>query len=254
MGFHIEGSVAVVTGAASGIGLAIARSLATRGASVVLSDLDGERLAEALASVSGTGAMAECCDVRSEAEMDALARRVVERHGRIDLLINNAGVGLGGPVEAIALVDWEWAIDINVLGVVRGIRAFLPQMLAQGTGHIVNTASSVALFADAPQAIPYVTTKYAVMGLSRALAEYLRPRGIGVTVLCPDSTATAFRSSAKVVGADLSAVVATLPPMPVQSAEYVAEALIEGLRNNRFLVSLTPGARERMIAETGAMF
>lgn len=251
----IEGAIAVVTGAARGIGLAICEALACNGAHPVLVDRDADLLALAQTDLAAKGFQSTSCvcDVTDDAAVVALASDIEGRFGRVDLLVNNAGVGLGGPIETISIDDWRWLIEINILGTVRGLHAFLPGMLAAGRGHIVNVASSVGLFADAPQAIPYVTSKTAIVGMSRALRLHLAPRGIGVSLLCPDNTDTGFRDRAKVVGMDRATVVASLPPTGFQSADQVAGALVAGLRADRFLISMTPGFEARLLDEARAL-
>src|SRR4030081_1312028 len=125
------------------------------------------------------------CAVSQDADLEKLPERAIGEMGRVDLLMNNAGVVLGGPVERIPMADWEWIVGINLLGPVRGARAFLPHMLERGSGYIVNTASFAGLVAHNPLTIPYDTTKHGVVGLSAGLALYLKPKGIGVSVLCP---------------------------------------------------------------------
>jgi NAD(P)-dependent dehydrogenase (short-subunit alcohol dehydrogenase family) len=252
----MTGRSAVVTGAAKGIGFAIASALGQAGAEVVLSDVNAEGLEEAAQRLreAGHDCVAIPADVTSSESIQKLVDQVLATTGRIDLLVNNAGVGLGGPFEAINLTEWQWIIDINLLGVIRATHAVLPHMRAQGSGHIVNVASSVALFHNAPFAIPYVTTKTALLGLSRSLSDFLQPAGIGVTLLCPDNTDTGFRENSRVVGVDRADVIAKLPNTTFQSAEAVADALLDGLRDNRFLVSLTPDARERLVEQAAALF
>jgi NAD(P)-dependent dehydrogenase (short-subunit alcohol dehydrogenase family) len=254
-GVVIDGSVAIVTGAARGIGLAISRELADQGAYVVLTDSDPRQLEDALRSLRQYGARVTSveCDVTSDASVDAMIDYVTQQHGRIDILVNNAGVGLGGPVESIPIDEWRWIIDVNLLGVVRCWRAVLPAMISRGSGHIVNVASSAALFADSPQAIPYVATKSAVWGASRALRAYLLPKGIGVTVLCPDNTDTGFRDRARVVGIDRSRVTSTLSQAHFEPPEFVARALIEAMRAGQFLVAMSANASARLIADAKAL-
>src|SRR5581483_676889 len=112
----------------------------------------------------------------------------------------NAGVVLCGTLEQIPVADWQWQFDVNVFGVVRGLRAFLPHMLARGSGYVVNTASMAGLLALTGPGAPYVASKFAVVGLSEALALYVRPRGIGVSVLCPAAVATNLAENGRVIG------------------------------------------------------
>jgi NAD(P)-dependent dehydrogenase (short-subunit alcohol dehydrogenase family) len=251
---RLDNAVAVVTGAASGIGLAIVRAMLATGATVVMADRDETMLAQAKQALAHPRCHAMVADVTDEQSIKALAESTRAAHGHVDVLVNNAGVGLGGPFERIPIAEWRWIIDVNLLGVVRGMQAFLPAMIERGSGWIVNVASSVALFPGTPNAAPYVATKCAVAGLSHSLRAYLAPKGIGVTLLCPDNTETAFRQTAKVVGADRASVVASLPPTPSQLPAAVAEALMTGLREGRFLVSLTPNVEARLEREIDSLF
>src|SRR5438067_2746036 len=189
---ELANKVAVITGGASGIGRGAALALARRGADVVLADVNVARLDEARAAVEALGrrALAVRCDVARDDDVERLARTAIGEMGQVDVLMNNAGVVLCGALEDIPVADWQWEFDVNVFGVVRGVRAFLPHMLARGSGYVVNTASMAGLFALTGPGAPYVASKFAVVGLSEALALYLRPRGLGVSVLCPGAVDT----------------------------------------------------------------
>jgi NAD(P)-dependent dehydrogenase (short-subunit alcohol dehydrogenase family) len=197
-----EGSVAVITGGASGIGKGIAIALARRGAHIAVADVHDERLADTAAELEAIGVtvLAQHCDVTSDADVDALRAAVVDRFGHVDLLCNNAGVSVLGPPEAVALEDWRWILDVNVLGIVRGVQAFVPSMLERGAGHVLNTASIAGVWAYSWDAAPYITSKFAAYGLSEAMARRLRPHGIGVSVLCPGLVSTNLGETARFSG------------------------------------------------------
>lgn len=189
---QLAGRTAVVTGAASGIGFAIARSLAQAGMRVALADVEPAALAAAAAQLAAGGAevLAVPVDVTDRAAMAAAAETVQAHFGRVDVLCNNAGVSVAGTLDRMQPSDWDWVLGVNLHGVINGLHAFLPRIVAQGEGgHVVNTASVAGLVAD-PGMTVYVTSKFAVVGLSEALRPELAPHRIGVTVLCPHAVAT----------------------------------------------------------------
>ncbi len=183
--------VVVITGAGAGIGRATALAFAREGARLHLLDIDAERLAQVADEIRHLGARVTShpVDCRKWPAMRAVAKRIIKQENRIDILHNNAGVCAGGPVEDIDLPDWHWVLDVNFWGVVHGIRAFLPTFIAQGGGHIINTASMAGIL-PFPMVAPYVASKFAVLGLSEALAIELARHRIQVTTLCPGSVRT----------------------------------------------------------------
>jgi NAD(P)-dependent dehydrogenase (short-subunit alcohol dehydrogenase family) len=188
------GQVAVITGGASGLGLAMAHELAARGMSIVLGDVERGALDAAVLEVEKTGApvLGVPTDVRFPAQVDALASATLERFGRVDLVCNNAGVAtMSGPTWEVPLEDWQWVLEVNLLGVVHGIRSFVPHLVAQNTGHVVNTASMAGVSAG-PGMAPYLASKHAVFALSEGLAAELAEAapGVRVTTVCPGSMAT----------------------------------------------------------------
>ena len=188
---------AVVTGAASGIGRALALALARRGMKLVLADIEPGPLGDAEKEIAATGAetLAVPTDVSSLPSVGALADQAFTRFGAVHVLCNNAGVAIGGALQEARHEDWEWVLGVNLWGVIHGIEAFVPRMIeAKQGGHIVNTASMAGLIASKGLGI-YNTTKYAVVGLSETLAKDLRDDGIGVSVLCPMGVSTRIRES-----------------------------------------------------------
>jgi len=184
---HFQGKVAVVTGAASGIGKALSGALARRGATVVLADID-EAGAKAAADELAVGppgrASGVALDVTDADAVAALIERTARDHGRLDLLFNNAGVGIVGEVRELSLAHWNRAIDVNLRGVVHGVVAAYPLMVRQGRGHIVNTASLAGLL-PAPMLTPYGMTKHGVVGLSTSLRMEGAAHCVRVSVVCP---------------------------------------------------------------------
>ncbi len=183
----IQGRVAFVTGGASGLGLSMARSFLKRGASVMLADRNAEGLERAVAELSSeTNQVASVvCDVADAGEIEKAAQATIDHFGKVHIVANNAGVGLGGQPGEIPLQDWRWIVDINLLGVVHGVEIFTPLIKAHGEGgHFVNTASMAGHVAPGGMG-PYNATKYAVVGYSESLKAELMPHNIGVSVLCP---------------------------------------------------------------------
>ncbi len=200
---RLQEKVAVVTGAASGIGRATALRFAKEGAHVHLADRDTDGLADAHQAVAALGrpAWTHLVDVTDPEQLENLAERVFDASGRVDVLMNNAGVAHAGTIESITLEQWDRVLKVNLYGVIHGIHAFLPRMLAQAQpSHIVNTASCLGLFA-APTVAPYCASKFAVVGLTESLAPELRLKGIYVHALCPGIIRTSIVARAPMGGA-----------------------------------------------------
>jgi NAD(P)-dependent dehydrogenase (short-subunit alcohol dehydrogenase family) len=189
---------AVVTGAGSGLGREFCLELARRGARVMASDVKLED-ARATAEACGNDSHAVRCDVSDPAQVEALAQIAEQKLGPIDLVINNAGVAVGGAVGEISLEDWRWIVGVNFWGVIHGCHAFLPRMKARGAGHVLNVASAAGLI-YAPLLAPYNMTKAAVVALSETLAAELGGTGVGVTVLCPTFFQTNIAKSSRTTG------------------------------------------------------
>jgi NAD(P)-dependent dehydrogenase (short-subunit alcohol dehydrogenase family) len=240
-------AVAVLTGAGSGIGRASAMALAQRGTRVVVSDVDEDR-AHRVASEIGEAAVGIRCDVTRIGDLEAARELALGRFGRIDIVMNNVGVLAVGAVEDIPLEAWERIVDINLLGIVRSNLVFLPLLLQQRRGHIVNTASMAGLLPYGFDRLPYTTTKHAVVGLSESLALYLRPRGIGVTCLCPAGVATNIVEQITFYGAPRAP---RSPDLPVSDAETVGELVADAIAHDRFLVLTAPEAAAELLQRAG---
>jgi NAD(P)-dependent dehydrogenase (short-subunit alcohol dehydrogenase family) len=197
---QLSGKVAVVTGGGSGIGLALARAFASEGMRLVVADVEEGALGTAVEDLAAAGAEVSGVqtDVSLAESVEALAARAQERFGTVHVVCNNAGVATPGDAWVGPASHWEWMFAVNVGGVVHGIRAFLPMLLAQGEGHIVNTASAAGLRAR-PHLAPYVASKYAVVGLSESLFHDLAQGapGVGVSVLCPSWVRTRIVDGAR---------------------------------------------------------
>lgn len=185
------GKVALVTGAASGLGRGIALALAAKGCDLVLVDIDEEGMRETAARAKERGAkcLMKRADVSSRGEMERMASEALEEWGRVDVLVNNAGVGVGGELVNIPIEDLEWITGVNLMGEVYGTRLFLPGMVERGEGHVVNVGSLSSLVV-LPFHIAYTTTKFGLAGFSEALWAECRRHGVGVTLVCPGAVKT----------------------------------------------------------------
>ncbi|MEZ4254207.1 MAG: SDR family NAD(P)-dependent oxidoreductase [Polyangiales bacterium] len=201
---------AVVTGAANGLGRAFAEELAKDGARLLLSDIEMDTLETTRRHIASLGAEVHTtrCDVRNMDDLTRLAAEADDKLGGTDLVINNAGVAVGGPVDEVSLEDWKWVLDINLWGVIHGVRAFVPDMKARGAGAVINVAS-VAGLVHAPQLGPYNVSKAGVVALSETLYGELHGTGVRVTVLCPSFFKTRIIETAR---GPLAHAIAASPP------------------------------------------
>lgn len=217
---QLAGRTAVITGGASGIGLATARLLAAEGMRLVLADIEQGPLEQAAAELD---ALAVACDVGDLGSVRQLADRAYDRFGAVDLLFNNAGVAVGGPVASMSHADWEWLMRVNLWGPIHGVEAFLPRMIDQRTGgHILFTASFAGLAPNVGLG-PYCVTKYGTVALAEVLSKELRPHGIGVSVLCPMRVETNIDTSERNRPGELGGPGAT-PGLPAEDAEAAGSA------------------------------
>jgi NAD(P)-dependent dehydrogenase (short-subunit alcohol dehydrogenase family) len=228
-----EGKVAVVTGGASGIGLALARGFARERMRVVVADVERAALDEAAAGLADAfgadNVLGVPTDVRDDDAVDALAAAAFERFGTVHVLCNNAGVGVGGLTWTVPADRWRWAVDVNLLGVAHGIRAFVPRMIEQGEGHVVNTASAAGILTG-PAMAPYFATKHAVVALSESLHFDLELTGasVGVSVLCPEWVRTNIADTERNRPSDVAPVESG--PVPgVDVDPEMVRVLIQGL-------------------------
>lgn len=257
----LAGKVAVITGGASGIGLAMAQRFASEGMKLVLADIERpvlQRAGEAL-SRDGAEVLTVPTDVSLEADVSALAATALEHFGDVHLVCNNAGVGSRGlPIAELPLQDFEWVLAVNVFGVIHGLRAFLPHLRANDVGHVVNTASMSGLY-YLPRMGPYNASKAAVVALSETLRFELAAEGskVGVSVLCPSwvrtniSTADRNRPErfAYSLDTDQMAQVTAykarrrrqLTPAATDPAE-IADDVCEAVKANRFYILTHPAS------------
>lgn len=196
----LQGASVVVTGGASGIGLALAEAFGEQGARVALADVEADALERATARLDSLGitSAAVVADVSDRAAVEHLREVVEARFGPVDVLCNNAGVGPGGVTWEIPHEVWEWVLGVDLWGVIHGIATFVPGMVKRGRGHVVNTASVAGLVAS-PGMAPYAAAKHAVIGISGALRQDLDRAGadVGVTVVCPSITRTRMNESGR---------------------------------------------------------
>ena len=248
MTFNVKGGAAVVTGAASGIGAALAQLLAAKGCDLALADRNVELLAQVAAQARATGVKVSehVLDVADRAELAALPAAVLAEHGRINLLINNAGVALMGRFDQITLADFEWLMDINFWGPVRLTHAFLPHLLAQPAAHIVNVSSVFGLFAP-PGQTAYVASKFGVRGFSESLRHELDGTNIGLTVVHPGGVKTAISTSARIPNAiDQTKgreATAAFDKMLRTTPQSAAATIISGVERGKKRVLIGPDAK-----------
>lgn len=239
---EVAGRLVLVTGAASGIGRATAEAFAAEGARVLAADIDGD----------GADATARTChghsytvDVADRGAMEALSGHVHEEHGVLDILVNNAGVGVSGRFLDTPLADWDWILGINITGVVHGCHFFGEPMVARGSGHVVNVSSALAYVPTADEPA-YCATKAAVLSLSRSLRADWRPRGVGVTVVCPGVVDTAIPARTRFRTGDAEAERREAVELFARRAyppERVAAEIVRAVRRDRAVANPSPEAR-----------
>ncbi|MDX3909575.1 MAG: SDR family NAD(P)-dependent oxidoreductase [Sphingobium sp.] len=266
--FQFENRVAVITGAAGGIGKAMAERFARAGMKLLLSDVDSDLLRQTADMLrrDGTEVVTLTVDVAKPDAVQAMADHAFAHFGAVHLLCNNAGVVPSGrhrPIWEYPAEDWKWAMDVNLIGVVNGLRAFVPRMMVQdGRSHIVNTGSIAGLISGS-RAPLYSVSKHAMVRATEALYSGLRDRGanIGVTILCPGLVGTRIYESERSRPASLATATAQdegAPPTDsgaVMDVETVAEMTFDAVRDNQFYLLTTPHfdghIRERMDAMLG---
>ena len=235
MDWNLGGGVAVVTGAASGIGRALANRLATEGMSLAIADIDEQGLQETERQVSAKRAAVSThiLDVADATRMQEFATEVVARHDRVTLLVNNAGVSLHGRLEEISLADFEWLMQINFWGVVYGVRNFLPVLRRQPRAHIVNLSSIFGMVSPAGQAA-YSASKFAVRGFTESLSHELEGTAVGVSCVHPGGIRTLIARNARrgafVDPATPKTNVALFERLAPTSPETAADRIVEGVK------------------------
>ena len=237
---RFTGKKVVVTGAASGLGRALAVAFAREGADLVIADVNEEGLGETadMVKAAGGGCMARRVDVSSREQVERFADEVLRDRGRVDILVNNAGVGVGGELKDVPLDDFEWIVGINLMGVVYGTRCFLPHMVERGDGHIVNVGS-LSGHVVLPLHIPYTTTKFGITGFTEALWAECRCHGIDVTLVCPGAMRTNIMATTRVYqagGGGFGGKWQRLLEQGGMEPEQAAEIVLRAVDKKRFLV------------------
>lgn len=259
----LNGRVAVVTGAASGIGLGMAEAFLAEGMSVVLSDIDPvglETEVERLSSAAGDRVSGFVCDVADAEAVRLLADSARSQYGTVHLLCNNAGVGPAGPMLQTTPSEWRWTVGVNLMGVAHGVIAFVPQMVEAGVGHVVNVASQAGLMTTDFLGM-YAATKHGVVGLSEALYRELESTSVGVSCLCPELVATDIFDVARVrpdwvdvnnhSAETQMALGGLLGERGIRTVE-VAEQVVGAVKTGQFWVfthDVTPGIAARRIED-----
>jgi NAD(P)-dependent dehydrogenase (short-subunit alcohol dehydrogenase family) len=246
---RLTGKTVLVTGAGSGIGRETALAFARRGADLLLCDVAEPGLDETESDIRklarGT-VTAQIVDVSSAAQMESFAKSVHAQLPAVDVLVNNAGVAIGGGFLDTSLADWDWILGVNLRGVIHGCHYFVPAMVARGAGgHVVNVSSAAGYTASAELAA-YCTTKFGVLGLSESLRDELSSHGIGVSAICPGIINTPITRAAKLVGPDATNEAREAMVAAYQRRNYgperVAKGILRAVERNRAVAPITPEA------------
>lgn len=226
--------VVVVTGAGSGIGRATALAFAADGARIAASDIDQGRLDSLAAELGDRALLVQRVDVSDRAQMAAFAAAVHAKVAAADVIVNNAGVAVGGMFLDTSLDDWDWLLGVNLKGVVHGCHFFIPKMVERGTGgHVINISSILGIY-PAPQVTAYVASKFAVLGLSQSLRAELKPHRIGVTAICPGMINTSIIDGSRMSGqvAERKSKVQSAFTKGGAPPSLVAKTILEAVRTN----------------------
>ncbi len=236
--------VAVVTGGGSGVGRAVAKAIARQGANVVVADFDEPRMERTVGEILKLGtsesAIALSTDVRSDSSVRSLARDSIKAMGRVDILVNAAGVLLQGKLERISSKDWTWMLETNLLGAVRTSNAFLPHMTERGSGHIINAVSYGGLIPADPMTVPYDTGHAALATFTQALARQTHERGVVVSLFCPGSRSPRIGQNTRTRGMGRWFSAGLGAEGGARVFDQLAVNLIDGLHHPRFLIAGDP--------------
>lgn len=222
----------LITGAASGLGLALVHQYVTRGARVLGTDVHGE-IPESLKGLDGVSYLT--LDVTQDVDWAKARDWVAEQWGGLDYLFNNAGVAAGGRIELSEMDQWQWIVDINLLGVARGCRTFTPMMKEQGSGHIISTASAAGLI-HPPRMTEYVAVKAGVVAISESLLHELKPFGVNVSVICPTFFKTNLTQSLRGKDEQANKSAEKLISKAKLSADTIAARVIKGIESGKHII------------------
>jgi len=256
---EFTGKTAVVTGSSGGIGKAVAIALAKEGTDIVLASRNMANMQAVKKEIEALGrrAVAIECDVSKDESVAAMRDKALDAYGNIDILINNAAVGVRGLLEDIGLEDWKFIINTNIMGYVRNVEAFLPHFMKRGSGYIVNVSSIQALgYTPEPLNIAYITTKGGIISLTEAIHGYLRPKGIKVSCLIPGAVATEISNNSRFVGPEervkkMKDDAREFWKLPIfLTPEQEANGLIEGMKKEDFFI-LVPANMLQMLKTQG---
>jgi 3-oxoacyl-[acyl-carrier protein] reductase len=252
-----KGKTAVVTGSSGGIGRGVALALAAEGTDVVLASRNVPKLEEVKKAIEALGrrAVVVQCDVSRDEDVLRMKDAALQSFGHIDILINNAAVGVRGLLENIKMADWEFIINTNLMGYIRVVEAFLPHFMARKSGYIVNVSSIQALAYTAEKLnIAYITTKAGILGFSECLFGYLGPLGIKISCLVPGAVATDINTNSRFVGSEeeikaMKARGAEFFKLPIfLTPEQEAAGLLEGMRKEDYII-LVPDSRQKLVPQ-----
>jgi NAD(P)-dependent dehydrogenase (short-subunit alcohol dehydrogenase family) len=245
----LQDAVAIITGAGSGIGRATAQALAAHGAKVIVADRDlaGAQQTVALIADAGGSALAVQNDVLAETAFTDLRDAALGTFGRVDIVMNNVGALTRGRPEAIPIEEWRRVLEVNLVSVVRSNDVFVPLLLEQGSGHIVNTASFAGLYGYAWDRTPYAAAKAAVVQLSEGLRLYLHPQGVGVTVLCPGPVMTGIMRSMPPTFGPETPTRGPGKQFELLQPEFVGEQVAQAILDDTFWLPTHPQVRDVLV-------
>jgi len=250
-----KGKTAVVTGSSGGIGRGVAVALAKEGVDVVLASRNVPEMEKVQQEIVRLGRRAEVirCDVADDASVIAMKDKAIKAFGNIDILINNAGVGVRGLLENIGLEDWKYIINTNLMGYIRNVHAFLPHFMQRGSGYIVNVSSIQALaYASEILNIAYIATKAGIIGFTDGISAYLRPKGILVSCLVPGAVRTEISNNSRFVGPEeqirqMKEDNKKFWELPIfLTPEQEAAGLLDGMRKEEYMICVPPAMAEML--------